>query len=120
MFDYAEMAALGTELLTEFGQTVTHHNKSIPAYNPADSSAAPTNADTSCKGALFDYGKGQTVAAGGGLIQQGDKRLLVEAGKMVPSLEDQFTVNGSRYVVKCIGDVNPAGVPVLYDLQLRK
>jgi len=117
-FDYAELARTASKLLREFGQDVTLRNYSLGTYDPATGSATPTYADLTKKGVLLDFGAGQTLGTGG-LIQQGDKRLLLEVGS-APSLEDHIVVGTTEYVIKGVGEVNPAGTPVLYDLHLRK
>jgi hypothetical protein len=35
-------------------------------------------------------------------------------------LEDHFTVAGTEYAIVSVGEVNPAGTVVLYDLHARK
>lgn len=117
-FNYAELAFLSTELLTEFGQTVTVRNYTVPTYSPGSGTATPTYADTTRRGALFDFGRGQ-VNGPGGLIQQGDKKLLLAPGTPPPSLEDHIIVGGVEYTIAGISESNPAGTAVLYTLHLR-
>lgn len=116
-FDYAELAIIAASLLSEFGQSVTLRNFSVGGYDPLTGTAAPTTSDVMRKAVPFDFGAGQTLGTGG-LIQAGDKRLLLEVG-VVPSLEDHILFGGMEYVIKGVGEVNPAGVPVVYDLHLR-
>jgi hypothetical protein len=119
-FNYARIAATSIRLLAKFGAPVTLRDKALGTYDPATgavTAAAP--ADKVRNGALLDFGAGQVLAPGGGLIQAGDKRLLLEPGS-VPGLEDNVIAGGIEYVIKGIGEVNPAGTPVMYDLHLRK
>lgn len=115
---YSDMAAVALEQLTEFGQDVALRNYTVGTYDPADGTVPTTYADVTRKGALFDFGAGQ-INGPGGLIQGGDKRLLLQAGT-VPALEDHVIVDSVDYVIKGVGEVNPAGTPVLYDLHLRR
>lgn len=116
--DYAALAATAARLLAQYGQPVTLRNYPVGTYSTANSTVSgmePT--DVTRNGALFDFGEGQTIGPGG-LIQQGDKKLLMEAG-VVPALEDHVIVAGVEYVIKGISGANPAGVPVAYTLHLR-
>lgn len=117
-FDYAEVAANALETLTEFGRDVVRRAFSAGVYDPATGLVTPSTADTTRKGALFDFGAGQTLERGS-LIQGGDKRLLLDATATV-SPQDHFIVGGVEYLVITVGEINPAGTIVLYDLHLRK
>lgn len=119
-FDYAELATTATELLTEFGQNVTRRAYTIGAYDPATGSATPTTADTTRKGAVFDYnlqGAGASFVRGT-QIQAGDKQLLLDAAGTVTQ-HDHFIIGGVEYVVQTFSIVNPAGTPVMHDIHLR-
>lgn len=116
-FDYAEIAANALETLTEFGQDVTRKSFTAGTYDPATGLVTPTTANTTRKGALFDFGAGQTLERGA-LIQGGDKRLLVDATATI-NPQDHFIIGGVEYVIVSIGEINPAGTPVLYDIHLR-
>ena len=117
-FNYSKSAATALKLLTKFGRTVTRRNYTTGTYNPATGANAVTYADTTWKGALLDFGAGKTVERGG-LIQVGDKQLLLEAGAS-PQLEDHILVGTDEYAIVSIGELNPAGTVVLFDLHLRK
>ena len=116
-FDYADIATTAKDLLAEFGQPVTLRNVTIGTYNPATGTNTTTTTDVTRNAALFDFAEGQTLGPGG-LIQQGDKKLLMETG-VIPALEDQVIVSGVLYVIKGVGESNPAGTPVMYKLHLR-
>lgn len=117
-FNYAEIAANALETLTEYGQDVTRRSYTAGTYAPATGLVTPTTADTTRKGVLFDFGAGQTLERGT-LIQAGDKRLLLDATATV-SPQDHFIVGGAEYVIVSLGEINPAGTVVLYDIHLRK
>lgn len=117
-FDYAEIAAGALETLTEFGRDVTRRAYSTGAYDPATGQVTPSTADTTRKGVLFDFGAGQTLVRGT-LIQAGDKRMLLDATGPVAS-QDNFIVGGLEYVVISVGEINPAGTVVIYDIHLHK
>jgi hypothetical protein len=117
-FPYANTAAAALDLLTEFGQEVTRRSYGAVIYNPATGTTTPTTADTTRKGALLDFGAGQTLERGT-LIQGGDKRLLLDPVAAI-SPQDHFIVGGIEYVIVSMGEINPAGTRVLYDVHLRR
>lgn len=114
--DWNSLAVDVTELLGEF-QDVTRRSHTIGSYDPATGTNTDTTADTTRKGALLDFGAGQTLVRGT-LIQSGDKRLLLDSTATIAP-QDHFIVGGTEYVIVSIGEVNPAGTRVLYDLHLR-
>lgn len=116
-FDYSKSAATALILLTKFGQDVILRSVTIGTYDPATGANAITTSDTTVKAAILDFGQGQTEQ-GGNLIQVGDKKCLMQAGT-VPALQDVVVVGTKVYAVLSVGEVNPAGTPVLYTLHLR-
>ena len=116
--DYTAIAASSLAALTGAGQDVTRRSFTSGAYDPATGTASPTTADSTRKGVILDFAGGKTLERGS-LIQVGDKRLLLDAVAGV-ALNDQFIINGVEYSVVSIGEVNPAGICVLYDLHIRK
>ena len=114
---YASNAATVLRLLTKYGQDVTLRSYTPGTYNPATGTATPTQTDTTRKGAIFDFGAGQTLERGT-LIQGGDKRLLVDPTASI-NPQDHFIVGGVEYVIVSIGELNPAGTRILYDIHLR-
>ena len=117
-FNYSRIAGTANRLLAKFGQTVTLRKYEIGAYDPVTSTAAQVATDYSRVGAIFDFGGKQTLGPGG-LIQVGDKQLLMDVNGAAPELEDHVIVGGVEYVLKGVGVIAPAGVPVVYDLHLR-
>jgi hypothetical protein len=114
--DWVELQADVSDLISGFG-LVTHRIFTVGTYDPATGTASTTTADSARRGAVLDFGAGQTLCRGT-LIQQGDKRLLLDA--VIPvAMQDHFVVDGAEYVVVSIGETKPAGTPVLYDLHVR-
>ena len=118
--DYAEIAAGALESIAEAGQPVTLHIAGtagggyLPGVGVVESMPAP---DATGIGALFGY---KQMHIDGTNILHGDQRLL-----LAPQIEDEpvtgntMTVGGVRYNVVRVERVAPAGIPVLYKVQLR-
>ena len=117
-FDYVATAQDAASMLAEFGALITLRTEVLGPYDPATGGSTQTATDVLRNGVLLDFASGLTNGTGG-LIEIGDKRLLLEVGTK-PKLQDKvIVVGGSEYVIKGVGEVNPAGVPVLYDLHLK-
>ena len=117
MVDYVQTAATATRLISKFGQSVTLRHYTIGTYDPATGLNAVTTSDVTAKAAIFDFSKGQTLQPGS-LIQAGDKQGLM-AVTQTPALQDHVIVGGKDYVIISLGELTPAGIPVIYNLHLR-
>lgn len=116
-FDYQALADLALELLTEFGRSVTHRTFTEGTYDVSTGTASTTTADVTRIGAKFDFKDGQTTERGA-LIQSGDFQLLLDPTATV-SMQDVFVIDSLQYSIVSIGEVNPAGTRVLYDIHIR-
>ena len=121
-FDYARSAATAERLLQKFGQAVTLVRPSTqpPTYDPATGISTPVVPATYAgRGAVFDYKQTDVSQS---LVEAGDQRLLLSAAApMVEPMtsDDVVLANGKTYTVQRGGEVAPAGVVILFDLQLR-
>ena len=117
--DYAEIAAESLESIAEAGQSVTLHKAGTDdVYIPGGQPGGVTLArDIPGIAAVFGY---KQSAIDGVQILQGDQRMLL-APQIAeePRKGDTVTANGKTYNVMAVERVAPAGVPVLYKLQLR-
>lgn len=119
-FDYAKAQATAKGLLARMGALQVLQKMDTGTYNTGTgkvTQAAATSYNIS--GALLDFRAGQ-VYGPAGLIQMGDKRLLLAAGVAAPQIGDSVAASdGKTYQVAGVADTNPAGTPVLYDVHLR-
>lgn len=118
---YDEMAAIAIEMITEFGQLVTIRATTIGEYDPETGSApADSTEEQTAQGILLDF-TGQEFQ-NNSLIKQGDKKLKIAAQGLewVPDLLNKVIVQGRTWsIVPPLKEVNPAGTPILYELQVR-
>jgi hypothetical protein len=115
-FNYARMAATATRLIAKFGRTITQRTYTIGTYDPATGTTSSTQVDITRTAAVLDFGQGQTLVRGT-LIQGGDKRLLMDSS-VPPSMQDNYQIDATEYVTVSIGEVNPGGKSVMYDIHL--
>ena len=114
-FNYPATAATATSLLERFGAAATIKRQSGTAYDPATGTSTQTYTSYATTAAVFDYAQ---KYIDGTLVQQGDKQAYC-APAVVPEQGDRFTWQGRDYAVIAVKPVAPAGVPVLFEAQLR-
>lgn len=118
---YDEMAVMALEMITEFGQPVTIRAITVGEYDPDTGSAPPdTIIEQNAQGILLDF-TGQEFQSNS-LIKQGDKKLKIAAQGLawVPDLLNKVIVQGHTWsIVPPLKEINPAGKPILYELQVR-
>ncbi len=118
---YDEMAVTALELITEFGQPVTLRDTVKGSYNPATGTNSPdTTTERTAQGILLDF-TGQEFQTNS-LIKVGDKKLKIAASGMAapPTLLSKVIVQGKTWsVVPPLKEINPAGTPLLYEMQVR-
>ncbi|WP_460156286.1 hypothetical protein [Pseudomonas sp. S2_H10] len=118
---YDKMAVMALEMITEFGQPVTIRATSTGEYDPDTGSAQPdTITEQTAQGILLDF-TGQEFQ-NNSLIKQGDKKLKIAAQGLewVPGLLNKVIIQGRAWsIVPPLKEINPAGTPILYELQVR-
>lgn len=69
---------------------------------------------------LLDYST-EMKAMAGSLIESGDKKILIAAkGVTEPKLSDKITVGSKAYTVAEVTNLNPATIPLVYEVRGRE
>lgn len=126
--DYTEIAAGALESLLEAGQTVKLRRTVPGEYDPSTGGAVDVDVDYEGTGAAFDYSLQDSGQASdpNTLIRVGDKQLYLAVTQTngdampTPLTSDRMVIGAAVWSVQNVKEVNPAGVPVLYELNLRK
>ena len=113
---YNDMAQVMTDLLTEFGQTVTIKRISGETLDPLSGASGGTTTELSATGVLTDY---KSHLIDGTVIQMGD-RLLVMDNTQSPLQDDRVTIGGEDWNIINWKTVQPAAVVVGYFIQVRR
>lgn len=118
---YDEMAVMALEMITEFGQPVIIRDIKVGEYDPETGSTPPdTVIEQTAQGILVDF-TGQEFQ-NNSLIKQGDKKLKIAAQGLdwAPGLLNKVIVQGRTWsIIPPLKEINPAGTPILYELQVR-
>lgn len=126
--DYDEIAAGALESLEEAGQIVKLRRAVPGEYDPGTGGSADVDVDYEGTGAAFDYSLKDSGQASdpNTLIRVGDKQLYLAAtqtsGEPMPTplTSNKVVIGSVVWNVQNVKEINPAGVPVLYELNLRK
>lgn len=143
-FNYAKVAASATKLLQKFGRAIVRREIAEGVYHPegaippwgemragidAWGSFVPggiiigdIETDSPRVAAVFDFtdqGRQGERYVRGSLVIVGDKQMLLDPNGPA-AMTDRYFVGSDEYSVVSVGEVNPAGTNVLFDLHLRK
>lgn len=114
-FDYTKTAATATRLLLRFGSAATLKREVAGTYDPATGTTPVTETSLATTAAVFAY---DAKYIDGTLILQGDQRAYMDPG-VTPKQGDKLTWQGADYTLIAVKPVSPAGVPALYEAQIR-
>lgn len=121
---YDRMASTALRLIERFGQTVTLRDIVPGEYDPVTGAQTPdVEANQPAQAILQDYALQQSGMsyADGTVIKQGDKKILVAAqGITQPQLTTTVIADGATWTIVNIKEINPAGTPLVYELQGRR
>lgn len=116
---YSGLQSTANRLLAQFGKPLTLRIQTGSTYDAATQTNVPTYADHAVSGVIGNY-KGR-VTESGTLVQTDDKKIIVSVGTAPePTAAAQIVDGATVYVVQTVKSLNPAGTPLLYELQGRK
>lgn len=122
-FDYASIADDVDAILAEVGQEVKVRTVISGAYDPSTGKPSTTSSDLPGTGAVFDFALhlSGTSFLPGTLILAGDKQLLLSPVGVPEPQPGWFVIVGTvKWHVVATKTLAPAGVPVLYEVLLRR
>jgi len=113
---YTGLQSVASNLLASKGQNVTFSRETITATNPVTGTNTRTTSTFTAYGVATNYNK---TEIDGTIIQSGDIKFIME-GVTAPKQGDSTTIDSIVYRVMGVVPVSPAGVAVIYKVQLRK
>jgi hypothetical protein len=118
---YDEMAVMALDMITEYGQPVIIRDIKVGEYDPETGTVPPDSiTDQTAQGIMLDF-TGQEFQ-NNSLIKVGDKKLKIAAQGLewAPGLLNKVIFQGRTWsIVPPLKEINPAGMPILYELQVR-
>lgn len=116
-FNYSNTAATADRLLKRFGAKTQLTHETVGEYDPEEGAAPVTTTEQTVTAAVFDYPQRYVD---GTKILAGDRQCFLSAvGIFEPLQGDSFAWDGKSMVVVAVKKLAPAGLAVLYELQVR-
>lgn len=114
---YDDMAAVATDLLTKFGQPITLRRNVGASVDPVTGAVTSgTSDDQATVGVLRIY---PAKLVDGTRIQAGDRELVIDAS-VQPLMTDKPVLGGMDWTIVAIETASPAGIPLVYFIQVRR
>lgn len=111
-------------MFRKYGMSVTLRRTTQGAYNPSTGGmSAGTSINYTCLVVVTEY---NDFVIDGTLVKRGDKKLLVAAKDLdvTPTVGDVFILNDGEWKIPdstgSVSTLAPAGIPVMYTVQVRK
>lgn len=121
MANYDSIIRMAQRLITKKGQTVTLRSYVVTPPDPATPWEAGSTADVDqTPSAVFlDYAQDYID---GTVIKRGDQRVFIAAADLTtPPTANGIILRGAEtWKIQAIGPLNPAGDPIMYDIQVRQ
>lgn len=114
---YPGLRTIATNLLTNKGQLVTFSHDEEVSYNGGTGERVKTTTTFTGNGVALNYNKSEID---GELVQMNDIKFIMEATTTAPVIGDTTTIDGEIYRAMAVKPLSPAGVVVIYQVQLRK
>lgn len=109
-----------SRIIAERGRAVTLQRETPGGSDGFGGTLPGTWTDYPATAATARYGE-ELAAIAGGLFEVGDLRLFMAADVAVtPEVDDRVIAEGETYRVVRVSPVGTAGVPHLYDMQVRR
>ncbi len=116
--NYNNLKNTARSLLAKFGQSMTLTKYLVGTYDATTGENSSTTSETTDIGVIMPYGDG-LKASENSLIKADDQQIFIQMAT-VPSVADKISVAGVVYDVVSVKAIEPAGINVLYELQVRK
>lgn len=130
---YAEMAEMALEMFAEFGQPILLRDTIVGDYDPDTGQTGPDESRHQLAEGIVSEFTGLEFQAST-LLRQGDKKIKIAARDVLPptlstvavtdiavsNIYDYFFLPLSVWSVIKVKETNPAGAPLIYELQGRR
>ena len=116
--NYNSIKGTARSLLAKFGQSMTLTKSVSGSYDATTGENTITTSTTTDIGVILPYGDALSSTANS-LVKQNDQQIFIQIAT-VPSVADKITVASVDYDIVSVKAIEPAGINVLYELQVRK
>jgi len=114
-FNYDRIRSTASQLLERFGEELTFTRTTQGAYDPNTGQPSTSTSTFTRYCCVFDYSDAERAEQ---TIQEGDRRVLSEAGDY--RVGDKVTIDGETFRVVNVSESTPSSTIVSVTLQVRK
>ena len=114
---YTGLQAVAANLLASKGQLLTFSRDTETAFSPGEGEGQYNPSTYTGNGVALNYNKGEVD---GTIVLKSDIKLILEATTTAPVNGDKVTIDNIVYRVMSVKPTSPAGIVVIYEIQLRK
>jgi hypothetical protein len=115
---YAGLASTAANVLRSFGTSLTLRRRGTGKYDAATGRPTLTIADETVIGVVEDF---KAFEVDNINVQRGDKRITIAAKDLAPMAVGDAIIDGTvEYSIVSISTVAPAGVGLVYQVQVRR
>lgn len=117
MFDYASLKKTASKLISNFGADSVISREDGGSYNVASGSmSGGTSASFTAKSVRAQFSIAEKASSA---VQDADIKMLVEAGKGIPAIDNTLTFDSVSYRIMDVTTISPSGTDMYYELHLR-
>lgn len=113
---YTGLRGTAQSLMASYGQALTFTREVQGAYDPLAGSTTTTTSTYTLRCVVMRY---RNAEVDGSRIQESDRKVLASVGDTAPAVGDTVAIDGSSARVEAVLVVSPAGIPVMYEMQVR-
>jgi len=120
--DYAAIAAEATQVIKDAGSVLTLvSTDGTDVYDPVTGTSTPADpgAETPFNGVMLNIDQKYAQTIGTQNIELQDQLIYMEPSVAVPTIGDKVLIAGETWAVVNVVVISPAGIPVLFILQVR-
>ena len=114
---YKNLQDTASRLIESKGKSCTLRKQTSGNYDPATGASAITTLDYSTYGVLLNYTQSQ-INAVDSFVELTDRKAIIK-GDVTPDVTDLFIFDGVTYRIISIKTINPAGIAVIHEMQVR-
>jgi hypothetical protein len=114
---YQNLQDTASRLIESKGKSCTLRKQTSEDYNPATGTSNIIINDFSTYGVLLNYTQSQ-INAVDSLVELTDRKAIIK-GNVTPDVSDLFIFDGVTYSIISIKTINPSGLVVIHEMQVR-
>ena len=114
---YSKVTSTISKAITKYGRDLILVQKLDPTTDPITRTTSYNTISIPITGIVKDF---SVIFMEVGNVLQGDKNIRIAGNIGKPSLDDEISFNGDLYKIIDTKEMSPGGIPLFYDLHVRR